>query len=65
MIKNAAFEFDQSPIDSYNTHPELQQNSKAYLRQMLKIDEMLGQRLASMQNIQFYLRLMEELRNVI
>lgn len=65
QIKNAEFEFDQSPIDAYNTHPELQQNSKAYLRQMLKIDEVLGQRLASMQNIQFYLRLMEELRKVI
>ncbi len=65
QITKADFEFDYSPIDMFNRHPELLQNSKAYLRQLFKIDEMLGYRLASMQNIQFYLRLMEELRELV
>ncbi|MBU4315173.1 tRNA-guanine transglycosylase, partial [Patescibacteria group bacterium] len=36
--------------------------SKAYLRHLFKTEELLSYRLATMQNLRFYLRLMEELR---
>ena len=34
--------------------------TKAYLRHLLKTNEMLGMRLATIQNLGFYLRLMNE-----
>jgi queuine tRNA-ribosyltransferase len=65
QINKSDYEFDYSPIDVHNRHPELHQNSKAYLKHLFKINEVLALRLASIQNIQFYLRLMEELRALI
>lgn len=65
QINKSDYEFDYSPIDVHNRHPELHTNSKAYLKHLFKINEVLALRLASIQNIQFYLRLMEELRAII
>ena len=64
QITKESFSFDRSPIDPFADHSS-QIYSKAYLRHLLKTQEMLGSRLASMQNISFYLRLMKELRNVL
>ena len=41
---------------------ELSRYTMGYLRHLFTVDEMLGQRLATMMNLRFYLRLMEELR---
>lgn len=66
QITNERFTSDQSPIDAFNDGaPSSQQFTKAYLRHLFKIEEMLGLRLATMQNLRFYLRMMEELRAII
>lgn len=65
-ITREPFSWDQSPIDAYNTSaPTSQQFTKAYLRHLFKTDEPLGYRLATMQNVGFYLRLMKELRSIL
>ncbi len=57
---------DLSPIDAWNTGaPTSQEFSRAYLHHLFKADEILGLRLATLQNLRFYLRMMEELRACI
>lgn len=64
-ITKEPFAFDQSPIDVFGNTETSHVYSKAYLRHLFKTDEMLGLRLATLQNLGFYLRLMQELRRVI
>lgn len=64
-ITQEKYTSDQSPIDKYAEHEELTTFTRAYLRHLFKTDEMLGMRLATMQNISFYLRMMRELRDCI
>ncbi len=65
QITNEAFTADMSPIDPFNDTPTSQMYSKAYLRHLFKTGEILAMRLATLQNVRFYLRLMEELRRVL
>ncbi|MBT4856891.1 tRNA guanosine(34) transglycosylase Tgt [Candidatus Uhrbacteria bacterium] len=66
QITRSTFEFDQSPIDKLNdTVSTSSTYTKAYLRHLLKTDEMLGYRLATQQNLGFYFRLMKELRSLL
>lgn len=66
QITNERFATDTSPIDPWNDGaPTSQHFSKAYLRHLLKIEESLGLRLATMQNLRFYLRMMQELRALL
>ncbi len=44
---------------------ELGRYSMGYLRHLFSIDEMLGQRLATMMNVRFYLALMEKIRTAL
>jgi len=64
QITNESFGFDTTPIDTHSS-----QNStvfsKAYLRHLFKTDEMLGFRMATLQNLDFYLRMMKELRHIL
>ncbi|MCG2687953.1 tRNA guanosine(34) transglycosylase Tgt [Candidatus Parcubacteria bacterium] len=62
QISRESFEFDQSVIDPFSDCPTSKTYSKAYLRHLFKTEELLSYRLATMQNLRFYLRLMEELR---
>ena len=64
-ITNEAYTTDLSPIDQWNKAPTSQNYSRAYLRHLLKTNEILGLRLATIQNLSFYLRMMEELRSLI
>ena len=64
-ITNEAYTTDLSPIDPWNKAPTSQNYSRAYLRHLLKTNEILGLRLATIQNLSFYLRMMEELRTLI
>lgn len=57
-MTNEAFALDQSPVDPYG----LFEYSKAYLRHLFSVQEPLAPRLATLQNLRFYLRLMQELR---
>lgn len=61
-IGNAKFATDFSPINKDSKLPELRNLSKAYLHYLFKIKEPLGSRLASLNNLEFYLDLMEEIR---
>jgi queuine tRNA-ribosyltransferase len=64
-IQGTRFEHDFSPINANSKLPELRNYTKAYLRHLFKAGELLGFRLATLQNLEFYYDLMEELRNRI
>ena len=64
-ITNAKFANDFSPINKDSKLPELRNLSKAYLQYLFKIKEPLGGRLASLNNLEFYLDLMVEIRTSI
>jgi len=64
-IARSKFVNDKSPINSKSKLPELRNLSKAYLHYLFKIKEPLGQRLASLNNLEFYLDLMAEIRKNI
>ncbi|KKW45094.1 MAG: Queuine tRNA-ribosyltransferase [Parcubacteria group bacterium GW2011_GWA2_56_7] len=63
-ITNEEFKFSQEPLDLFMSVPALQGVTRAYLRHLFTMDEMLGYRLATIQNLAFYLRLMKELRHL-
>jgi queuine tRNA-ribosyltransferase len=60
-ITNSKFKNDFSPINNSN----LKRYSKAYLHHLFKTGEPLAMRLATLNNLDFYLRLMESLRTAI
>lgn len=64
-INNAKYQTDDSPIDSTCNCPTCKNYSKAYVRHLLKANEMLGMRLAVMHNLYFYNNLMQEIRDNI
>ena len=61
-IKNKKWKNDFTPIDINGTSYVDQQYSKAYLRHLFSVNEMLGKQIATLHNIRFYLWLMEEAR---
>ena len=61
-IGNSKFAADFKPINPDSKIPELREYSKAYLHHLFKLKEPLGARLASMNNLEFYLELMEKIR---
>lgn len=61
-ILNSQFSSDFSPIDPNSKIKELREYSKAYLHHLFKLKEPLGARLATLNNLEFYLELMEKLR---
>ncbi|MFA6215242.1 MAG: tRNA guanosine(34) transglycosylase Tgt [Patescibacteria group bacterium] len=60
-ITNAKYKSDFSPINQTN----LKQYSKAYLHHLFHTNEPLGMRLATLNNLSFYLTLMSEIRQAI
>lgn len=65
QITNERFTADMGAIDAFNDCETSRQYSRAYLRHLFKTGEVLGMRLATLQNLRFYLRMMEELRKVV
>lgn len=61
-IENERFTEDLAPIDAFGDVPTSRQFSRAYLRHLFKTQEIVGLRLATQQNLGFYLRMMQELR---
>lgn len=61
-ITNAKYANDFSSVNVNSKLPELRNLSKAYLHYLFKIKEPLGARLASLNNLEFYLDLMDEIR---
>jgi queuine tRNA-ribosyltransferase len=64
-ITNATFANDKQAINKDSKIPELRNLSRAYLHYLFKIKEPLGLRLATLNNVEFYLKLMEEIRKSI
>ncbi len=64
-ITNTKFAFDKKPINPDSVLPELRKLSRAYLHYLFKIDEPLGKRLATLNNVEFYLRFMDRIREVL
>jgi len=61
-ITKKEFAHDTDPIDPYCDCQTCKNHSRAYLRHLFATDEILGLRLATIHNLRFYMRLMEELR---
>lgn len=64
-IKGARFREDPAPPDPACDCPVCARHSRAYLRHLLRVNEALGARLASVHNLRFTLRLLERARVAI
>mgnify|MGYP001315853055 FL=1 len=61
-IKNKKWADDFSPIDEKGTSYVDSKYSKAYVRHLFTVNEMLGKQITTLHNIRFYLWLMEQAR---
>jgi queuine tRNA-ribosyltransferase len=64
-VRNARLRDDVRPPDDQCDCPTCARHSRAYLRHLLHVNEVLGSRLASLHNLRFYLRLLERCREAI
>ena len=64
-IRNSKFKNDFTSIDDTGFSPISSVYSKAYLHHLFKTNEVLGLRIATQQNLNFYIYLMSEMRNAI
>ncbi len=64
-IRNARFRSDDAPPDPACDCATCRHHSRGYLRHLHQLDESLGARLASLHNLRFFLRLLEESREAI
>lgn len=64
-IKNEKYAHDFSPIDENCECPVCKTYSKAYVRHLIKADEMLGMRLTVMHNLFFYNDLTAKIRQAL
>lgn len=64
-LNNQKYERDMSPIDENCGCPVCRHHSRAYLRHLLKSQEMLSQRLLVMHNLWFYNHFMEDIRTAL
>jgi queuine tRNA-ribosyltransferase len=65
IITNASFREDKSPIDPWCDCYTCQNFSRSYLHHLFKSEELLAFRLATIHNLRFLLRLMEDMRRAI
>ena len=64
-LLNKKYETDDRPIDETCSCPVCRNHSRAYIRHLLKANEMLGLRLMVMHNLSFYNTMMSEIREAI
>lgn len=64
-LKNAKFKEDFSPIEKNCDCYACKNYTKAYIRHLINVDETFGQRLLSIHNIRFLIRMTEEARLAI
>jgi len=62
---NAKYLKDDSPIEEGCQCPACRNHSRAYIRHLLKAEEMLGMRLCVEHNLYFYNNLMKEIRDAL
>jgi queuine tRNA-ribosyltransferase len=64
-IRNAKYEMDSRPIDEACACDTCKQFSRSYIKHLLKTNEILGARLATVHNLHFFLTLMQSMRDAI
>lgn len=64
-IKNAKWQEDFSPIDAESKSPTSRTHTKAYLRHLFKVEELLAAQIATLHNLSFFLWLVTESRRQI
>jgi len=64
-LKNAPFARDPGPIEQGCDCPACTTFSRAYVRHLIKAEEILGLRLVTLHNLHFYLTLMRKIRSSI
>lgn len=64
-IKNKKWETDLSPLDEHGTVWVDQEYSKAYVRHLFKVNEMLARQIGTLHNLGFYMWLVREARKHI
>ena len=64
-IKNATYKFDDSPLSEECDCHACKNFSRAYIRHLFNVDEILGLQLASLHNLRFFVNLMEQMRLAI
>ncbi len=64
-LRNTRFRNDPRPIDPDCDCAGCRHHSRAYLRHLLQVNEMLASRLGALHNLRFYLRLMQRARAAI
>ena len=64
-LKNEKYKLDDTPIDETCTCPVCRNFSKAYLRHLMKAEEVLALRLCVMHNLYFYNTLMQRIRDAL
>lgn len=65
VIRNAVFKEDYQPIEIGCDCYACRNFSRAYIRHLISVDEILAAMLLSLHNLRFLIRLMEEMRNAI
>ncbi len=65
VIRNATFTFDNKPIDESCSCYTCKNYSRSYIRHLFNTGEILGLRLVSLHNVNFYLNLMRQIRKAI
>jgi queuine tRNA-ribosyltransferase len=65
IIKSARYIEDSRPVDPECACPACRGYSRAYIRHLLSVGEILGLRLASLHNLHFYLDMMRQIREAI
>lgn len=64
-LTSQKYKKDFNPINPNSVFAELRQYSNAYLRHLFNVGEPLAMRLATLNNLEFYLRLMERIKKEI
>ena len=65
VVRNATYERDWTPLDNECDCYTCKNFTRAYIRHLIKCDEILGARLLSIHNLRFLVRLMENVRKAI
>ena len=64
-IRNAKYQFDTAPIEEGCDCYTCQNYSRSYVKHLLKSNELLGSRLATIHNLHYFHRLMKQIREAI
>ena len=64
-IKQSKYKFDMKPIDPKCDCYTCRNFSRAYIRHLFSVDELLGMRLATIHSLHFYMELINKARKAI